>query len=155
MKKIILCLIFTLIYLNGKCQLNYGNLIYLYKSDVENCDIFLSEKNFEFFRREDDGSTVWSLNRNTSNDRSSKFISKFCQEKMCGIWYQLHDPKEYNSIKNEFIKNGYKLIYSPYDKEFIDKFGGLHSTYSNGKIEVTFSSGLSHDNYNVYTVGVR
>ncbi len=134
-------------------QLKYVDLVFIYKSNTENCDIYLSKKKFQFFKKEDN-STTWSEERNEINDRAVRFIAKYCPERNCGFWYQTGNQREYNSIKNEFKSNGYKLIYDPSDKEYENKFGGIQSTYSNGVNKAQFTSSLSDDNRNIYTISM-
>lgn len=153
MKKIFFTTLSVFFYFIGFSQLTYVDLIYVQKSDLETSDTYLSGKNFQYFETIDNRLT-WTQNRDVITNLSSRFISKFCPEKKCVefLMYVISDPKEYNSLKSEFKKYGYKLIDNPKDKEYMEKNGGLSSTYSNGTKRVNFQSFLSDNNSNSYLI---
>lgn len=158
MKKILL-IGFILVSISVNAQLNFKDLMLVFKSDIESADIHLLKKGFELYKTEksnygNETKYFYALNRNSNNNRAEGFFIKTGDAPNSSIWYQIHDKNNYEKIKNEMKTLGFKRFNNPRDLKYIEEFGGLRFSYTNGKIEIRTSSGLTDDNRNEYTISI-
>ncbi len=134
-------------------SLNLSDLAYLYSHRTDEADTYISKKGYEFkHHKENDGTcseTGWSFERNrTDISRAKAFLNKYCDEANYGfIWFQPFDKINFENIKSDCIKNGFKFI----SQEYSTSVGALSFIYRNKEYQIEFSSGLLN-NENVYSI---
>ncbi len=131
----------------------------LTSKSLSDCENFLIEKEYEFWRvdkQEDNCSMTWfTFGRNTSALAETFVSLAICNDrKPYTVFYQLHDKKKYLNLKKQAELLGYKKRETK-----IDNDGTLRHIYTkkNDVVdELQFLSGPSEENSNkiIYTVEI-
>ena len=152
--------LFLLIMLTFPCiaftqHLTFDDLHYLYKNNLEKCDLLLTTRGFIFNKsiQEDDGTvtTQWLFKRGASIKSSNEYFTKNCKTAKCDrVTYLLSDSKHFNSLKVNAVKKGAKFLWTDSDKT-----NGLSFYYMFvGPTELSFTSLPStiYDNVKVFMI---
>ncbi len=138
-------------------KLNFTDLEYCLNHRVDEVDSYLARRGYEFvtYIEKDNtyscSTTKWAFDRNIYDNYALAFLNKFCDEKNEGfVWFQPFDKNNFESIKSECLKLGFKFSSKTFDKEI----GALNFEYIYKNYKIKFASGLNSDNSNVYAISL-
>lgn len=151
--KYIYSFLFTISIYSGYTQsLNFNDLMKMQQMSIENLEIFLTSKNFEFNKIQNHETAKSYCYSSKLNGQINSYICKW--EYKNGTKYLSFQTNQtiYNSIKQEGLNNGMKFI----STEDIYNKKGYFSTYQFGKTKIEFwvSEGQNNKGITVYEINI-
>lgn len=155
MKQFLFATFLSILSLECSAQhLSYNDLKFILRNDLDKVDTYLGKKGFTYYKSNDNNDinvteTTWAYNRSVIDNKAIRFVIKTCKSNICGVFYQLLNKIDFESIKINCKSLGFKL-----DKSYSDQFGDLCFDYSTKTIQIHFSSGIGDENENVYYISL-
>lgn len=129
-------------------NLTSKDLQHLLISQLDELDIYLSKKGFTYSETNELNAscklTTWKM----SSIRDIYLLGRsFCQEPETNfVTYSFYNKEEFDKLKNEIVKKGYKL-----EKSIIDEKNTLVAIYTNSTYYLKFNNN-GDANHNIFSV---
>lgn len=133
-------------------KLSYEDLKYCLDNSIDEVDMYLSDKDYEFSSHKTDdvcSSTSWAYDRQAETGLAKAFIGKLCDEsKYSTITYNPNNQDDFELVRKECLNLDFKLFEKDYDEETKQ----LSFIYRNDTYRITFSKGINEKGVNYYLI---